>query len=75
MPQTSRYSDQRVETLLNELLQVLEKDQAPTDLALMVLGNMVTNIINSGVAPAQRAILARSFSEALQASVDAGQTH
>ncbi|BDH45147.1 UPF0352 protein [Salmonella enterica subsp. enterica serovar Choleraesuis] len=75
MPQTSRYSDQRVEALLSELLQVLEKDQAPTDLSLMVLGNMVTNLINTSVAPAQRKALARSFADALQASVNNDKAH
>lgn len=70
MPQSSRYSDQRVEQLLAEMAQVLQKDQAPTDLSLMVLGNMVTNLINSDVATAQRRSLARSFADALQASVD-----
>ncbi|WP_367143839.1 YejL family protein [Pantoea stewartii] len=70
MPQSSRYSDQRVEQLLAEMAQVLQKGQAPTDLSLMVLGNMVTNLINSDVAPAQRRALARSFADALQASVD-----
>ena len=61
MPQSSRYSDERVEKLLAQLAQVLQKDNAPTDLSLMVLGNMVTNVINSDVAPAQRRSLARSF--------------
>lgn len=46
MPQSSRYSDERVEKLLAQLAQVLQKDNAPTDLSLMVLGNMVTNVIN-----------------------------
>ncbi len=54
MPQLSRYSDEHVEQLLSELLSVLEKHKAPTDLSLMVLGNMVTNLINTSVAPAQR---------------------
>ncbi|VEB57024.1 Uncharacterized protein conserved in bacteria [Salmonella enterica subsp. enterica] len=45
MPQLSRYSDEHVEQLLSELLSVLEKHKAPTDLSLMVLGNMVTNLI------------------------------
>ena len=44
MPQISRYSDEQVEQLLAELLNVLEKHKAPTDLSLMVLGNMVTNL-------------------------------
>ncbi|MFH8135099.1 YejL family protein [Pantoea osteomyelitidis] len=75
MPQSSRYSDERVEKLLAEMARILEKDQAPTDLSLMVLGNMVTNLINSSVAPAQRRTLARSFAEALQASVREDNAH
>ncbi|OAT31118.1 hypothetical protein M975_2442 [Buttiauxella brennerae ATCC 51605] len=69
MPQISRYSDERVEELLSELANVLEKHQTPTDLSLMVLGNMVTNLINTSVASAQRRSLASSFAQALQASV------
>ncbi|MGB9097543.1 YejL family protein [Erwinia sp.] len=75
MPQSSRYSDDRVEKLLAELANVLEKDKAPTDLSLMVLGNMVTNLLNTSVAPAQRHSLARSFAEALQASVRDDKAH
>ena len=75
MPQSSRYSDERVEQLLAEMAQILQKDKAPTDLSLMVLGNMVTNLITSDVAPAQRRSLARSFSDALQASVRDDNAH
>ncbi len=75
MPQSSRYSDDRVEKLLAEMVNVLEKDKAPTDLSLMVLGNMVTNLINTSVSPAQRHTLARSFAEALQASVHEDKAH
>jgi uncharacterized protein YejL (UPF0352 family) len=75
MPQTSRYSDERVEALLSELVEVLEKHRAPTDLSLMVLGNMVTNLINSSVAPNQRRILARSFAEALNSSIHEDKAH
>ena len=75
MPQSSRYSDDRVEKLLAEMVNVLEKDKAPTDLSLMVLGNMVTNLINTSVSPAQRRSLARSFAEALQASVHEDKAH
>jgi len=75
MPQSSRYSDERVEKLLADMVNILEKDQAPTDLSLMVLGNMVTNLINSSVAPALRRPLARSFAEALQSSVHEDKAH
>ena len=64
MPQLSRYS---------ELLNVLENHKAPSDLSLMVLGNMVTNLINTSVAPAQRQAIAKSFAQALQSSVNDDQ--
>ncbi|MDR9888744.1 YejL family protein [Pseudenterobacter timonensis] len=75
MPQLSRYSDEHVEQLLTELANVLEKHKAPTDLSLIVLGNMVTNLINSSVAPAQRQAIAKSFAQALQSSVSNDQAH
>ncbi|CAI2425037.1 TPA: YejL family protein [Serratia fonticola] len=75
MPQSSRYSDELVEQLLSELVNVLEKHHTPTDLSLMVLGNMVTNLINTSIAPAQRKTLARSFAEALQASIREDKAH
>ncbi|BDY05504.1 DUF1414 domain-containing protein [Ferrimonas sp. YFM] len=66
----SKYSNDQVEKLLNELLVVLEKNQTPTDLALMVLGNCATDIINRDVAPGARKRLAEQFGQALLASVD-----
>ncbi|HGG9050649.1 TPA: YejL family protein [Enterobacter hormaechei subsp. xiangfangensis] len=75
MPQHSRYSDEHVEQLLSELVNVLEKQKTPTDLSLMVLGNMVTNLINTSVAPAQRQAIAKSFAQALQSSVSDDQAH
>ena len=59
MPQISRYSDEHVEQLLNEMLNVLEKHKAPTDLSLMV----------------QRQAIANSFARALQSSVNDDQAH
>lgn len=74
MPQISRYSDEQVEQLLAELLNVLEKHKAPTDLSLMVLGNMVTNLINTSIAPPNAAI-ANSFARALQSSINEDKAH
>ena len=50
-------------------------DLSPTDLSLMVLGNMVTNLINTSIAPAQRQAIANSFARALQSSVNDDQAH
>lgn len=74
MPQISRYSDEQVEQLLAELLNILEH-KAPTDLSLMVLGNMVTNLINTSIAPAQRQAIANSFARALQSSINEDKAH
>ncbi|MEA9389200.1 YejL family protein [Acerihabitans sp. TG2] len=74
MPQASRYSDEQVEILLTELSAVLDKHRTPTDLALMVLGNMITHVINTSVAPEQRQTLANSFSAALLSSVRAADS-
>ncbi|EDU59817.1 hypothetical protein PROSTU_03009 [Providencia stuartii ATCC 25827] len=75
MPQSSRYSDEKVETLLAELVSVLEKNHTPVDLSLMVLGNMVTNLLNTSVAPTQRKMIADSFANALLSSVKEDQSH
>ena len=75
MPQLSRYSDEQVERLLGEMLNVLEKHKAPTDLSLMVLGNMVTNLINTSIAPAQRQAIANSIARALQSSINDDPAH
>ncbi|MDN5681509.1 MAG: YejL family protein [Ewingella sp.] len=75
MPQSSRYSDEHVEQILSELATVLEKHRAPTYLSLMVLGNMVTNLINTSVAPTQRKAIAGSFAGALQASIREDKAH
>ncbi|WP_127958130.1 YejL family protein [Serratia microhaemolytica] len=75
MPQSSRYSDEQIEQLLAKLVNVLEEQQTPVDLSLMLLGNLVTNLINTSIAPAQRKYLAKSFADALQASINEDKAH
>ena len=75
MPQHSRYSDEHVEKSMRDFRNVLEKHKAPTDLSLMVLGNMVTNLINTSIAPAQRQAIANSFARALQSSINDDKAH
>lgn len=65
----SKYSTQEVEQILEEMVNVLDKHKAPTDLALMVLGNATTNLISQRVASKQRKQLAESFAKALISSV------
>lgn len=75
MPQVSRYTDEQVEELLTELVSVLERKKIPTDLSLMVLGNMVTNLINTSINPIRRKALAKSFAEILQTSIREEKAH
>lgn len=66
----SKYTTEQIEQMLKEVVSVLDQHKAPTDLALMVLGNATTALLNSRVAPSQRESLAKSFSQALVNSVD-----
>ena len=69
MATNSKYQDKQIEAMLNEMIAVIEKHQAPVDLSLMVLGNMVTNLLTSSVGEKQRIALAQTFSKALLESV------
>ncbi len=69
MATNSKYSNQQVNAMLNDMIAVIEKHQASVDLSLIVLGNMVTNLLVSSVGTQQREALAKAFSEALMNSV------
>ena len=68
MPIVSKYSNERVEKIIQDLLDVLVKEQATPDLALMCLGNAVTNII-AQVPESKRAAVAENFTKALKQSI------
>ena len=68
MPIVSKYSNERVEKIIQELLDVLVKESATPDLALMCLGNTVTDVINQ-VPVAQREAMVNNFTNALKQSV------
>ena len=65
----SKYTNTQVESLIAELLMVLEKHQAPTDLSLMVLGNCVSHLLQTKVGDKSRAEVAAQFARALEQSV------
>lgn len=65
----SKYQDKQVDALINDMIGVLEKHQAPLDLSLMALGNTVTNLLRARVGENQRLVLAQAFSDALINSV------
>lgn len=65
----SKYSNAQVESILAEMLAVLDKHQAPTDLSLMVLGNCVTDLLMRKVPQEARGQVAQQFANALTQSV------
>lgn len=66
----SKYQEQQLDALLNDLIITLENHKAPVDLSLMALGNLVTNILKSNVqTDAQRQIVADTFAVALKNSL------
>ncbi|KYK77923.1 hypothetical protein SC936_09760 [Aggregatibacter actinomycetemcomitans serotype e str. SC936] len=66
----SKYQDKQIDEILNDMIAVLEKHQAPLDLSLIVLGNMTTNLLLGSVGKQQRQVLAKAFSDALLNSVN-----
>ncbi|TFH91771.1 YejL family protein [Vibrio ouci] len=70
MPITSKYSDEQVEQILTEVAAVLEKHSAGPELALMIAGNIATNVLNHDVAASQRKAIAEKFAEALVSSIE-----
>jgi len=68
MPIISKYSNERVEKIIQDLLDVLVKEEVTPDLALMCLGNAVTNIIGQ-VPASKRVAVTDNFTKALKQSV------
>lgn len=69
MPIVSKYSNERVEKIIQDLIDVLVKEEASTDLALMCLGNTISTIINNQVPESQRDAIAKNFANALTQSI------
>lgn len=68
MPQQSRYTNDQFELIMNDVILTLQKHNADRDLSLMVLGNVVTHIVNTQVAPEQRKALTDQFCAILSKS-------
>ena len=66
----SKYQDKQIDAILNDMITVLEKHQAPLDLSLIVLGNMTTNLLSGSLGKQQQKVLAQAFSEALLNSIN-----
>ena len=69
MPIISKYSNEEINNLVDEIITVVQKKQVSVDLALIALGNAVSNIIDNNVAENVKADIAKSFSDALMASI------
>lgn len=69
MPIQSKYSSQKIEKILDEVMDVLHGNDVSVDLSLMVLGNTITHIINTQVPAAQREAISEKFVKALTASI------
>lgn len=71
MPQNSKYSDTQFETVMQDIIVALEKNQANRDLSLMALGNVITNIFLQQVNANQRSEMADKFTQVLLKSINA----
>ncbi|MBQ4830023.1 DUF1414 domain-containing protein [Alteromonas sp. CI.11.F.A3] len=69
MPQNSRYTNAEFETLMNKVILTLEENDAGRDLSLMVLGNVITHILQNQVSPDKREAMADQFANVLKKSV------
>lgn len=70
MAVNSKYTNEQVESLIMQLLTVLETNKSKADLSLMALGNAATSVINNSVSASQRKHVAASFAKALESSVE-----
>lgn len=61
MPITSKYTNQKIEQIISDVFDVLEKHDASAELALMVVGNIATNIINADVPASKKKKLPSNF--------------
>lgn len=69
MPIVSKYSNERVEKIIKDLLDVLVNESATPDLALMCLGNTLTEIISNNVPKKEREAIVNNFTNALKQSI------
>ena len=69
MPIVSKYSNERVEKIIKDLLDVLVNESATPDLALMCLGNTLTEIIINNVPKDEREAIVNNFTRALNQSI------
>ncbi len=69
MPIVSKYSNERVEKIIEKLMDVLVDESASADLALMCLGNTITEVISQQVPESKQGAVVENFTKALKQSV------
>lgn len=67
-PIQSKYTNQEVELVVEELLDVLHNKNCSVDLALMALGNAVSHILADQVPSKQQKPITESFIAALRSA-------
>ena len=70
MPIISKYSNEKIEKILDEVMDVLHKNDVSVDLSLMVLGNSLTHIINSQVPTNKLKAIGDKFIKAFNSSIN-----
>ena len=69
MPIVSKYSNERVEKIIQDIHNVLVDEAATPDLALMCLGNTITEIISNNIPKQQQDTIVNNFTQALKQSI------
>ncbi|WKE67297.1 DUF1414 domain-containing protein [Gallaecimonas kandeliae] len=72
MPFQSKYDPERITHLSTEILALLAREKTPVDLGLMVLGNVLSNLVNDNLPAGKRAALVKQFAKTLEQSVVTG---
>lgn len=68
MPAKSRYTNDEFELIMQDVLKVLEQHKVSHDLSIMVLGNLVSSIIQNKIPKDARPIMIDKFCTALKTS-------
>lgn len=69
MPIISKYSNEEINNLVDSILDTVTKKNVPVDLALIAMGNVVSNIIDGNVPENAKIEITKSFADALLSSI------
>jgi uncharacterized protein YejL (UPF0352 family) len=69
MPINSKYSNERVEQVIQDLLAVLTRHEASVELSLMCLGNATSHIVEHSIPKHQQQNVIETFNQALTATI------